>query len=746
MSIRARTYLLVVLPLAGLTVLAAWGWMERSRTLAEIEPLVDRVELLTLGGELVHALQSERGRTAAWLEREEAAPGPTLLELRQAVDARADAFRGATEEVLPPETPGPAAETVAASFALLDSLAGVRSAVDRRAISGTESTAFFTRVNEALLDLGGRLAQPADHPPAGTHAAAYSHLIRLKEAAGIERGILTAALTRGVFLPGERDALIIAAAGQRHLRAELAMSPDPSFFDAFEVQESHDAATRARELLERALDEGPDAAGLDADEWYSAQSARIEGLRDLERAALAGLDRSVTEVRAQALRERRSFALAGLAVVLLTLTGASLSAGSIRKSLADLREALERVGTEGGVRGSRLDERAPAELAAIAHAFNQYAERAQGLLDRVEASEARFAGILEISVDAIISTDEDQRIILFNRGAEHIFGYTSDEMVGRPLSELIPERHRPAHREHVRRFGESPVSARRMGEREIVSALRKNGEEFPAEASISKLESGGERIFTVVLQDVTERKRQEEALARYAQELARSNSELEQFAYVASHDLQEPLRMVASYTQLLARRYEGRLDEDADEFIGYAVEGVNRMRELINGLLTYSRVGRGEEFEPTDLGQTLDRALANLRMAIEESGAAVTSGDLPTVHGDALQLTQLFQNLVGNALRFRNEEAPRVHVEAEREEDTGEWLISVMDNGIGMDPESLDRIFLIFQRLKGRRENPGTGIGLAIARKIVERHGGRIWAESEPGRGSTFRFTIPNGS
>ena len=241
--------------------------------------------------------------------------------------------------------------------------------------------------------------------------------------------------------------------------------------------------------------------------------------------------------------------------------------------------------------------------------------------------------------------------------------------------------------------------------------------------------------------EITERKRADEALARQTQELARSNAELEQFAYIASHDLQEPLRMVSSYTQLLARRYRGQLDSDADDFIAFAVDGAERMQPLIRDLLEYSRIGsRGNAPEPTNLEEVLDAALANLTAAIEESDAEVTRDPLPTLSVDASQLTQLFQNLIGNALKFRHE-TPRVHVSAVTEEDL--VTFSVRDNGIGIQSDYVERIFAIFQRLHTRDEYAGTGIGLAVCRRIVERHDGRIWAESEPGVGTTFYFTLP---
>jgi light-regulated signal transduction histidine kinase (bacteriophytochrome) len=224
--------------------------------------------------------------------------------------------------------------------------------------------------------------------------------------------------------------------------------------------------------------------------------------------------------------------------------------------------------------------------------------------------------------------------------------------------------------------------------------------------------------------------------------LKRSNAELEQFAYVASHDLQEPLRMVASYTALLGENYQGKLGPEADKYIGYAVDGARRMQSLINDLLEYSRVTRKPgAFGDVAANSAFDLAIANLKTAIEESGATVTRDELPVVRGDAAQLTRLFQNLAGNAVKFRGEAPPLVQVSASR--GSAEWVFSVRDNGIGFDPKYADRIFLVFQRLHGRDRYRGTGIGLAICKKIVERHGGRIWAESQPGSGSTFSFTIP---
>lgn len=371
---------------------------------------------------------------------------------------------------------------------------------------------------------------------------------------------------------------------------------------------------------------------------------------------------------------------------------------------------------------------------------SQIAERKRAE-EALSVSEVRFRSLVQSANDAIVLADWQARIISWNQGARNMFGYEEREVLGQPLSRIMPERYRESHRQGLERFrttGETHV----IGKTVELHGLRKNGSEFPLELNLSTWKTSEGTFFSGIIRNITERKQAEQKLAQQAQELARSNSELEQFAYVASHDLQEPLRMVANYTQLLARRYKDKLDPTAHEFIAFAVDGANRMQRLINDLLDYSRVGtRGKEFTATDCSSVLGHAIANLGGAIESARALVTNDDLPVVQADAGQLMQLFQNLIGNAVKFHGQDPPRVHVSAQSR--AGEWLFAVRDNGIGIEPEYAERIFVIFQRLHGFSEYPGTGIGLSICKKIVERHGGRIWVESKPGAGSTFYFTIP---
>ncbi len=363
--------------------------------------------------------------------------------------------------------------------------------------------------------------------------------------------------------------------------------------------------------------------------------------------------------------------------------------------------------------------------------------------EALRLSEQRFSSMLENVRDyAIIFLDPAGRITGWNKGAERIKGYRTEEIVGQHFSRFYT----PADIANGKPDREIQIATSEGRFEDEDWRVRKDGSHFWANVVVTALRDGSGKVngFVKITRDLTARKQAEDELKRYAEELKRSNQELEHFAYVASHDLQEPLRTVSGFSQLLARRYQGRLDADADEFINYVVDGATRMQTLINDLLAFSRIGtRGEPLRPVDWGKIFQAAKENLEVAIAESGAVITHDPLPALVADQTQFTQLFQNLFSNAIKFRRrEEAPRIHVSAVRQD--GAWQFSVRDNGIGIAPQYFDRIFIIFQRLHGREEYAGTGIGLAICKKIVERHGGRMWVESEPGKGSTFHFTIPD--
>jgi PAS domain S-box-containing protein len=359
--------------------------------------------------------------------------------------------------------------------------------------------------------------------------------------------------------------------------------------------------------------------------------------------------------------------------------------------------------------------------------------------------ESRYRGLLEAAPDAMLVVNAAGEIVLLNVQAEKQFGYRRDELLGQKVKNVIPEGFAERLIADALRSAEDAL-AQQIGTGIELTARRKSGSEFPIEIMLSPLKGSEGILVTAAIRDISVRRKSEARLLNTVAELKRSNDELQQFAYVASHDLQEPLRMVASYTQLLAKRYSGKLDADADEFMAYAVDGANRMQRMIRDLLAYSRAGtEGKAPREISSEKALQVALSNLQATIAESGAMVTHDPLPAIVTDDAQLVQVFQNLVANAIKYRSAETPRVHVSALKKGGQ-ECVFSVRDNGLGIDPQYFEKIFVLFQRLHGQKEFQGTGIGLTICKKIVDRLGGRIWVKSQPGSGSTFLFALPDGA
>jgi len=361
----------------------------------------------------------------------------------------------------------------------------------------------------------------------------------------------------------------------------------------------------------------------------------------------------------------------------------------------------------------------------------------------IRASQKKFESLLQSAPDSIILVDAAGTIVMANPQTEKTFGYGIEELLGQKVEMLIPERFRNVHTTRHRPDFTANPATRPMSTSTEIRGKRKNGSEFPVDVSLSPVKIDDELFIISIIRDITAIQADKENLRKLALNLARSNKDLEQFAYVASHDLQEPLRTVASFVQLLSQRYQGKLDSQADEYIQFTVDGVSRMRKLINDLLMFSRVGiKGAEFAPTDCELVLGEVLSNLRASIEAHEAVITHDQLPMIMADQMQIMQVFQNLIGNAIKFKGDKTPKIHIGVKKQ--NSEWLFSVQDNGIGFEPEFSEKVFMIFQRLHTQSEYPGTGIGLSLCKKIIERHGGRIWVESVPDKGSTFNFIIPD--
>ncbi len=369
---------------------------------------------------------------------------------------------------------------------------------------------------------------------------------------------------------------------------------------------------------------------------------------------------------------------------------------------------------------------------------NRIAENGK-ILDTLKISENFLNSIIEnIPTIIFVKAAKDLKYVRVNKAVEELFGYSKEEIIGKNDYELFPKNEADFFTSNDKKLldtgklleiGEEPAHTKYKGIRILETKI------------VLVNNSSGIPIYILgISNDITDRKRIQTELDNKTKELARSNTELEQFAYVASHDLQEPLRMVTSYLQLLEKRYKDKLDQDATDFISFAVDGSNRMRALIHSLLEYSRINRVKAFEEINLNVLLKEVLENLSTSIVESNAIIHIGELPKINGDPILINQLFQNLIQNAIKFRNDKKPEIDISCQEEKDV--YLFSIKDNGIGIQKEYIDQIFIVFKRLNSKEKYSGTGMGLAICKKIVERHGGKIWVESEFGKGSTFYFTI----
>lgn len=357
-------------------------------------------------------------------------------------------------------------------------------------------------------------------------------------------------------------------------------------------------------------------------------------------------------------------------------------------------------------------------------------------------SERKARAIMDNTVDGLITIDERGIVESYNRACEWIFGYAPQEVVGRNVKMLMPEPYRREHDGYLENYHKTG-KAKIIGIGREVEGRRKDGEKFPIDLAVSEVHLEDRKIYSGIVRDISERKEQEHQQRELMEKLVASNTELERFAYVASHDLQEPLRMVVNFTELLARKYQGELDETAHRYIEYASSAAHRMRDLVNDLLEYARIGEEtENYEAIRTAELLDYVKLNLQESIREANAEILTDSLPEIKGNPVRVARLMQNLIGNAIKYRREGvAPVIHVRGE--EQAREWRFCVQDNGIGMKPEYCQQIFLPFKRLHSRDEYKGNGIGLSVCKKIVESMGGTIWAESAPGEGSRFYFTLP---
>lgn len=520
---------------------------------------------------------------------------------------------------------------------------------------------------------------------------------------------------------------------RHNMEAALTKSADIGGTEAYPMQE----AVRGR-----------DGAGIQVDYRGEQVIAAWRHVPSLNWGLVAKIDTSEAFATIRTLRHL--ITVVGVILVVLVIVTTYYLVRSILNPLFALQKGIQTI--SGGNFDYKVATEAHDEIGQISKAFDAMTTNLKNItasrddLNReiearmkVETELRKLTVAIEQSPAVTVITDRNGSIEYVNPMFTEVTGYRAEEAIGNNPRILKSGTHPVEFYEELWKT----ITAGRVWQGDFLNK-KKDGGLYWETATIRPIfDVNGEiEHYLAIKVDITDRKKAESRLNELLDELKRSNQALEQFAYIASHDLQEPLRMVTSYMQLLERRYKGKLDEDADTFIGFAVDGAKRMKVLINDLLAFSQVGsHGNPFVPTDFTEVINEVLSNLSVTIEESGATVTHDPMPVIEADKMQIAQLLQNLVGNAIKFSKAGPPKVHIGVKR--DGGMWQFSVSDNGIGIAPEYYERIFQIFQRLHSKDKYSGTGIGLAVSKRIVERHKGRIWVESAQGKGTTFYFTIP---
>jgi PAS domain S-box-containing protein len=651
----------------------------------------------------------------------------------------------------------------AMSLAMFDGTAHLL-AVPASAVAGTPGVmAGPAAASLVMLSMGLLFSQPdrglvrrvTDSGPAGSMVRRYLPAV---VAVPIVAGwLIWQGVSAGIYPPAFGAALIatVAALASGGLLLLASRRPDGFEFGTFA---SPTLATSARgetqEQLRRALMDAPIPMVVHDGEQILDMNRAWSDMAGISASQAPTLSAWITQVQPSKLEELPAFR-ARLAEATGTIREAEqvvrtpdgeervweFSSMPISQPDADRRlyvtmavDVSERRAAEAALRklNDDLEQRAAERTAALTRANDALKRQSDQLRERTL--------LLDLVREGILVRDLYGTIVYWNHGAATMYGWQKEQALGKVSHQLLAAEY-PAPVADI----ETEVMRAGFWEGDVVYVTR-SGKRLMVESrwTLTRTERGKPEGFLEVHRDITQRRQAERVLQAKNDALARSNHELEQFAYVASHDLQEPLRMVSNYTQLLARRYRDRLDSDANEFIDFAVDGAKRMQDLIHDLLQYARVERrGREFRPVPAEAIVGDALSNLAGAIAEAKASIVVDALPTLTCDGSQMTQVFQNLIGNAVKFQKpDQAPVVRVSATREE--GAWRLSVADNGIGIEPRFFERIFQMFQRLHARGEYSGTGIGLALCKKIVERHGGQMRVESAPGRGATFSFTVPD--
>jgi len=752
MNIMKKLLLLLVFPIAGLIIFSLIGLYGKYDSLSSLDDVKDIVQMSVAIKDFVNESQRERGLTGVFIASWGDAFQKEVEEARRAADEKRAALEKYLNDAGNVRFGSDFMNRLAEAKDLISQIEKKRSDINALHLSAAEAVDFYSVMHGHLFDVIKELALMSTDVEIGNQIEAFRNLQELKEEVGLERAVLSQAFQLGRLEPGAATILHVHIALQDLFMGQFQISASAKAREHLAEALRQPCVTDTARMRQIALDrEKTGDFGIDPAYWFKQMTCKTNLLREETNYMVGNLLALLSHRMVSAQISLAVYSLVTMLLILVSVWLSYVVVHRITRQTNDLTATMQAF-SQGDLE-RRFEARMRDEIGQLGMAFNSMAVKIKESTVREREAAEQIRMLVNTIVDGIIVIDSRGRIQTFNPAAVTLFGYTQDEVEGKNIKMLMPEPYSQEHDGYLHNYlttGDKKI----IGIGREVTGKRKDDSTFPMDLAVSEMEVNGERMFTGMVRDITERKQAEEQLHQALEELERSNQELQQFAYVASHDLQEPLRMVVSFLGLIESEYADKLDDNGKEYIQFAVDGGKRMKALIQGLLEYSRVqSQGKAFAMSDTQTALADALANLKFAIEDSGAEIINEPLPVVYADPGQLIRLFQNLIGNAIKFRGNQSPRIHISCQPAAQAdklpegvaaNDWLFIVQDNGIGFESGEGERIFKMFQRLNAQSAYPGTGIGLSVCQRIVQRHGGNIWATSELGRGSRFYFTLPN--
>ncbi len=740
--IRTKFVLLSIVPVAGLIYFCTVAVSERVQIALEATQLARTTQLFVHITNLVHEQQKERGISSIFAGSEGAAFKLRLAKQRIETDKKRNILLNYVERLGGIEEDDEFRARLTVLLENLEKLDSHRSDIDNFSITVEEATEYYTHQNALSFSLISYTVRIISDSRAIINILAYVAHLEGKELSGIERALGGSAYSSGKLLSTTRMQLLAVAAAQKIYEKTFKATASETEKLEYDLVMKSTPAKEVERMRNILLDTPEKIREISGEYWFDTTTAKIELLKNAEYILAEQLLEVVQHKKQVTFNEMTAVIIVSIIILALTLFMAVFFSNLISNPLSRMREEILAYENTGEIKDLPVELKE--EIGGLARSFQRLLDTITKKTNELSDSERHFNGIFRTVTDGIATINSKGIIQSVNPAIEKLFGYSEDDLLGQNVSILMTEPHSSKHDGYMKHYLETGEKKMLGVTRREFQARRKDGSVFDLELGVNEVRLDKEKLFVGTMYDITQRKQTETEREKLVDKLTDSNEELERFAYVCSHDMQEPMRMVRSFSEMLQIHFGDRIEDDekGQRYLKFVIDGATRAQNLIADILNYSSLDRDmQKLEMINLTELINAIQESMYVNLEECEGQITHDDLPQVRGNKVQLYQLFQNLINNGLKYRKMDLkPHVHVGVE---DTGEhWQFSVEDNGIGMEERHLKKIFEVFRRLHRKEEYAGTGIGLSICKKVIERHNGAIWVESERGKGSTFYCSI----